>query len=196
MASTLALGNGVGGTWIHFLRASGSTGPYGLSSYISVEFVLPSNYLTVGATLNINQCVNGSIAQLGSTTVAMADGATVRTVIWGLNLWVYPNNVLVMTQILPSATAGNPGVGGSTSPGGFTAMQVGARWTTPPAAISSNGFSNSVYPLEAYLRWQAPGDGAGPGIYQYAITRNGSAFGTSPGTQFIDEMVQPATSYT
>ena len=61
VTSTLALNSG-GGTYIHFFRMSSGTVESGSGSYISVELVIPSGFTSPGsATLNINQCVSGTV---------------------------------------------------------------------------------------------------------------------------------------
>lgn len=188
-----------GATFIHFMRASSNAYP-GVGSYISAELVVPVlGGASAASTLNINQCVNGTVTRLGSAQVTGSNYMSFRTVIFGTNLWVYINNNLVMMQTLPSATTGYPGFGGSGQSDSdyFAQFQIGPRYTTPPANISSTGFASSVYPTTASMKWQPPSDGGGPGLLEYQVSRNGVWAYTTVANlpEYLDATVQASQTY-
>jgi hypothetical protein len=150
--TTLALNSG-GGTYIHFLRASSNTVEAGSGSYVSVELVIPSGFSGSGAaTLNVNQCTNGTVTQLGSGIVTASNGMTLRTVIWAGNLWIFVNNEFILGEY-PTATAGSPGIGGYSMPSGsgFASVKLGHHDTVAPFQINANPIPSSVFP-KALLR--------------------------------------------
>jgi hypothetical protein len=149
--------------------------------------------------------VSGTVTLLGSTSVTVTANTNFRTVIFGTNLWVYINGLLVAQQTLPSATTGQPGIGGTlgsgdgSDPDAFMATQIGQHWTTAPAAVSSGSIASDVYPTTASLKWPAVGPGSGPGILDYAMQRNSVAVANTTDNnpaEFLDTTVLPSTSYT
>ncbi len=172
--STLGLKAG-GGTYIQFLRAGSNAVQAGTGSYVSAEIVMPPAFTGTGtATLNVNQSVNGVLTQLASTSITATDGMTFRTVIFGSNLWIFVNNVRVVTQTV-SASSGNPGIGGYGQPSGsgFLTTSLGHHDTAAPGQVVARTFASSLFPTSASLRWQGVlDDGAGIGVFEYLIARN------------------------
>ena len=149
--STLYVAAGdYGGTFIHFMRASSSTVVSGSGSYVSAELAVPN---TGQLTLKINSCVSGVVTTL--STVSNIRGlatVTFRTVIWGTNLWVFVNGKLLAMQPLPSATPGNPGIGGYSMNGhpsssAFTAINLGPHYTGTPTAVPTQSVPVSPPPM-------------------------------------------------
>ena len=65
--SSLGLKAG-GGTYIQFVRADSALVQPGAGSYLSAEIAMPAAFSGTGiATLNLNQCVSGTVTQLAST---------------------------------------------------------------------------------------------------------------------------------
>ena len=186
-------GSGWSGTNVHYLRATSNalatSSTSGTGSYISVEF-LPSGSLTV------NQCVSGSLTQLGHTTVSLPAGATVRTVIWSTTLWVFVNNVQVFIQTVP-ATTGQPGFGGYGYSTGYTHIAVGRHDTIAPATPNATEVRTSILPNDISMQWQGVADDTnGVGVWQYQVTRGGSSLAYATGTEVGDSTVSASTSYT
>jgi hypothetical protein len=203
VSSTLALKSG-GGTYIHFLRASSGTVVSGAGSYISVEIVIPSNFTSPGAaTLNVNQCINGTITQLGSVSITAADGMGLRTVITGSTVLVFTTVSAQETNWLvwfgtASVTSGNPGIGGHDIPAGsgFTGIWLGHRDVVAPGVISATSITSSVFPNSVSLRWQGVVDDlAGIGLFRYDVYRNGVWAAQVSEPEFVDYMVSPSTTY-
>jgi hypothetical protein len=185
-----------GNTFIHFLRASSTSVQSGSGSYVSAELVTSGPGL---ATLNIKQCVSGTVSLLAGAQATVTSSTTFRTVIFGTNLWVYINGTLAMQQTLPSATTGQPGIGGvvgATAPDAFQSVQIGPHWTSPPPAISSTSFLSSAYPNTASMKWPAVSPGKGPGILQYVVLKNGAVVDYTSLPEYLDATVQPSTTYT
>ena len=88
--NTTLLLKAAGGTYMHFLRANSTSVLPGTGSYISVEYAVPSNWQS-GATVPvaINQCISGTVTQLGSASVPLHDGDTIRSIVWGTTLWIF-----------------------------------------------------------------------------------------------------------
>ena len=106
--NTTLLLNSPGGTYMHFLRAATTVVP-GSGSYISVELAVPSNWQSGGAVpLAVNQCVNGTVTQLASTSVPLHPGDALRSIVFGTNLWIFINNIQYGTYTIPQTT-GQPG---------------------------------------------------------------------------------------
>ena len=123
---------------------------------------------------------------------------TFRTVIFGSNLWIFVNNVRVVTQTV-SASSGNPGIGGYGQPSGsgFLTTSLGHHDTAAPGQVVARTFASSLFPTSASLRWQGVvDDAAGVGVFEYLIARNGTPMGSSAGAEFADATVLPSTSYT
>ncbi len=197
-----------GGTFIHYVRASTDArasltgGGAGIcaGSYISVEAALstaiPAGAFPVAAQLNVNQCVSGSLSNLGGGAIAVGNGTDLRTVAWGTNLWVFLNAQMVYQVTIP-ATTGHPGIGGyGMTANGFTLTRFGHRDTTAPLAVSSTGMRSSVFPTNVALAWQGAADDAnGIGVYGYKVTRSGATIDVT-GAEFGDATVSASTTYT
>ena len=192
--SVLAI-NGDASTFIHFLRASSTGVMAGVGSYVSAELVTTGPGL---ATLNIRQCVNGTVSLMASAQVTVTASTVFRTVIFGTNLWVAVNGVLALQQTLASATTGHPGIGGVVGISSFQSVQIGPHWTSPPPAISPTGFVSSAYPNTASMKWLPVSPGNGPGISQYVVLKNGAVvnYASANLPEFVDATVQPSTTYT
>jgi hypothetical protein len=196
-----------GGTYMHFLRAATTTVLPGIGTYISVELAVPSNWQAGGAVpLSVNQCVNGSLIQLAGTTVPLHDGDVLRSAVWGTNLRVYINNVLYGTFSIPQ-TSGQPGYGAYNVPSAnaFThptypaagAVRIGHHDIQPPPAVARTAVATSLLPYSASLKWQGVADDpVGIGVFEYLISRNGTAMATIFEPEFTDATVQPSTTYT
>jgi hypothetical protein len=199
--STLYL-NGGGGTYIHFLRANSSSVQPGTGSYISAEVVVPNTLTsyTMG-TLNVNQCINGTVTQLAGTGISITNGMTLRTVIFGGNLWIYDStNTLILALNLPMPlTTGSPGIGGYGQPtgSGFETYFVGHHDTVAPSAIAQNSVATSLTSTSASLRWSgATDDVNGVGVFASQVTRAGQQPVFVASSEFTDPTVQPGTAYT
>jgi len=193
--ATLALKSG-GGTYIQFLRADSNSVQAGSGSYVSVEITIPSGYQSPGAaTLTINQCSKGTVSQIGSQSITATDGMTVKSVIWGANLYVFLNNVFAGSFTVPTI-AGNPGFGGygMSYGSGFSAIKLGPHYVTPPPAVTSTTVASSIFPTQVSLKWQGVADPVG--VYRYNIYRNGTYFSQTSQPEFADSTAQAGTSYT
>ena len=89
-----------GATFVHYLRAS--TGALASSgacagSYYSVEVALPTGtYYNPGAAqIYIRQCASGILSTVASVSTAVWDGAVLRSVAFGTNIWVYLDGQLI-----------------------------------------------------------------------------------------------------
>ena len=192
------------GTLVHFLRANSTSVQPGSGSYISAEIAVPLGAASyTAATLNVNQCVNGTVTQLGSTSITVFSGMTFRTVIFGTNLWIYDGtNTLIMTQTVP-LTTGSPGIGGYEQVtgwafgGGFLSTLIGHHDTIAPNQIPATSVATSIFPTAASLKWGSVSDDAnGVGVYGSYVTRSGQQPAFVPTLEFTDPTVQPSTSYT
>jgi hypothetical protein len=104
--STLGLKSGYG-TYIHFVRTSSAAVQAGSGSYISAEIAMPAVFQQTGvATLNINQCINGTVTRLAQSEIIATDGMQFRTVVFGTNFWVFINDQMVAALTI-SLTSGN-----------------------------------------------------------------------------------------
>jgi YD repeat-containing protein len=199
VVSTLTFGSG-GGTWIQFLRANSNTVKSGSGTYVSVELVVPSGFTSPGAaTLNIKQCVNGTLSSLGSVVLTAGDGMTLRTAIFGSSIFIFENKWLVWESGNVTVTSGNPGIGGYNMPSGtgFTSISLGHHDVLPPAQISATSFESSVFPNSVSLRWQGVlDDPNGVGVFQYWFARNGVGLTFLGAPEMTDAAVQPSTTYT
>jgi len=195
-----------GGTFIHFLHGSSTAVLPGTGSYVSVELTPASGWQSGGAAaLVINQCSNGTVTQLASTSVALSSGDVLRSVVFGTNLWVFINNTRQMIYSIPTG-AGNAGYGGYSLPSGsvFTnafsakgAIKLGHHDTVAPQNIVPTSIATSLLPQSASMKWQGVSDdSAGIGVYQYTVSRSGMATATVAGPEFTDATVQPGTTYT
>jgi hypothetical protein len=191
-----------GGTFVHYLRASSDILHPGSGNYTGVALVAPSGFQLSGSvTVNISQCVNGTVTQLGSTTATVvANGygtASFRTVIFGTNLWVFVNNTAVWMGTVP-LTSGGPGIGGPTGQSsGFLSVSIGHHDVVGPNQIPASLVASSVMPNSASFRWAAVADDPnGVGASVYEILQNGSYLAQSPQPEFTDATVQPSTTYT
>ncbi len=205
VTSTLALNSG-GGTYIHFFRTSGGTVESGSGSYFSAEIVVPSSFTSPNAvTLNIKQCVNGTVTLLGSTLISAANGMTFRTIIFGSYLWVFTSispstsNFPVWIGYIGTPTTGKPGIGGYGMPSGsgFSAIWLGHHDVVAPNEVVGTSVLSSVFPNSVSLKWQGVLDDTnGIGFYEYYIIKNGGLFGMTLPAEFTDSTVQPSTTYT
>ena len=197
-----------GGTYIHFLRASSTSVLPGSGSYISVQITPAANWVSGGsATLVVNQCVSGTISQIGGTTIALHSGDVLRSAIFGTNLWVYLNNTQVGQYTVP-ATTGQPGYGGYSLPSGsyfifanyataYGTLRIGHHDTVAPNTVAASTVVTSLLPNNVSLRWQGVSDdAAGIGVWSYIVSRNGLTATTIQEPEFGDSTVQPATTYT
>jgi hypothetical protein len=135
----------------------------GSGSYIAVKLKLPTGFTSPGiATLSVSTCTKGTSTALGSISITAVDGMTLRSVIFGTNLWIYANNLLVLTQTV-SATTGNPGIGGIGTPSnsGFTSISLGYHDVVAPGQVPATSIASSVFPGSASLRWQGSVDDPG-----------------------------------
>jgi RHS repeat-associated protein len=196
--STLGLKSGYG-TYINFMRASSTSVVAGQGSYISAEIVMPASFQQTGtATLNINQCVNGTVTRLAQTEILATDGMQFRTVVFGTNLWVFLNDQMVAALTIP-LTTGNPLVGGYGMPAGsgFALVQIGHHDTVAPFQVAAQAVASSVLPNLASLKWKGVADDTnGIGVFGYYVSRNGGAVATVRGADFADSTVSPSTTYT
>ena len=205
-----------GGTLFNFVRASSNAMP-GSGSYVSVELVIPTNYvptyptsyystfaLPVPMQLNINQRVNGTITQLGSTTVSAANEYYLRTVGVGANLWVYienaaQNSTVLVWQGSVGIATGQPGVGGYGLPVNdlFIQADIEPRDTVAPTPVNPQTVASYLTPNSVSLQWQGTLDNSGGvGVAGYEVLRNGTSLGFGDGAAFADETTQPSTAYT
>jgi hypothetical protein len=130
-------------------------------------------------TLNINQCVNGTVTQLASTSISVSNGMTLRTVIFGTSLWVYDGtNTLIAMQTVP-LTTGSPGIGGYGqyglyAPSGFLSVAIGHHDTLAPDQVVASTVATSPTPNAAWIKWQgALDDLNGVGVFGSYVTRSG-----------------------
>jgi hypothetical protein len=141
--------SGSGGTVAQILRASASSTELvatgGTGSYTSVEI---NTVNWPWATLSVNQSVNGSVTQIGSTGVRLTGSDSLRTVVCGTALWVFLNGTMVIdvTVAQTSGYAGVAGVGLDNGPY-FQSHLVGHHDTAPPNAVSSN-IPQQQYPAQ------------------------------------------------
>ncbi len=191
---------GLGGTYMHFLRANSTSVTPHNGSYISVELAVPSTWTSGSAVpLVVNQCVNGTVTQLGGTSVPLHNGDTLRSVVWGTTLWVFVNNIQYGTYTIPQTT-GQPGYGGYgivANSGGFSTVKLGHHDTVAPNAVIRTTVATSLLPYSASLKWQGVADDpVGIGVFEYVVSRNGTAMATIFEPDFADATAQPSTSYT
>lgn len=195
--------NSPGGTYMHFLRASLNALP-GSGSYISVEISVPSGWKSGGpATLAVRQCSNGTVTQLDGASISLHTGDTLRSVVWGTNLWVFLNNIQQGAYTIP-LTTGQPGYGGYNIPSdsGFAipyqgSIKIGHHDTVAPQTVIPTSVATSLLPNSASLKWQGVADDpVGIGVFQYMVTRNGSPMTTISEPEYADATVQPSTTYT
>ncbi len=204
--TTLTTGAG-GGTYVNYLRAGSgalASSGSGAGSYISVEIAVPGTYVSgpAAAELTVHQCSGGSVTTLGSQSITVFNGSSLRTVVWGTNLWVFFNNQQVWTGTVSSST-GQPGFGGygMTSPSGFSNVDIGHHDIVAPYAPSATGLRSSILPTSVSLAWQGAqddynGDGVGIGVAGYYVSRNGTALGYYESAELGDSTVSAGTSYT
>jgi chitodextrinase len=160
-----------------------------------VELVVPSGFTSPGAaTLNIKQCVNGTLSSLGSVVLTAGDGMTLRTAIFGSSIFIFENKWLVWESGNVTVTSGNPDMPSGT---GFTSISLGHHDVLPPAQISATSFESSVFPDSVSLRWQGVlDDPNGVGVFQYWFARNGVGLTFLGAPEMTDAAVQPSTTYT
>lgn len=181
----------------------------GTGSYISVQITPASNWVSGGsATLAVNQCVNGSVTQIGGTTsVALHSGDVLRSVVFGTSLWVYLNNTQVGVSTV-SLTTGQPGYGGYSLPAGssfvyatysqaYGTLRIGHHDTVAPNPVAPSTMATSPLSTNVSLKWQGvPDDGPGIGVWGYTVTRSGLTAATVQEPEFGDSAMAPATTYT
>ena len=196
--TTLAL-KSAGGVYIHFVRASSGSDVAGTGNYVSAEIDVPTPFNSPGlATLNINQCTNGSVTNLSSTVVTINDGMTLRSVAFGQTLFVYINNLLVFSGTPLSVGSGQPGIGGYSVPSGsgFSAFAVGHHDTIAPGVVSATTAASSVLPSQVSIRWQGVVDDAnGIGLGWYTLERDDGWAAQSVTPSIVDDTVIPGTTY-
>jgi len=135
--------------------------------------------------------------------------STMRSVIWGTNLWVFINNHLVLSTSQLTLTYGQPGIGGAGNDlyqqdVGFTNIQIGHHDTVAPYAVVQTGIRPSILPNSVSLQWQGVSDDpSGVGVYGYTVSRSdisnpniNNPMGFSLGAEFEDFSVSPSTTYT
>ena len=151
------------------------------------------------AQLNVNQCTSGSLSSLHSASVAAVNGMTVRSVIWGTNLWVFLDNQLAAQVTVPSTT-GQPDIGGygMTSPSGFIDLKIGHHDTAaPPNGPVATGLRSSILPTQVSLAWDGVADDAnGIGVGLYSVTRGGTWLGYFAGAELGDTVSAGTYTYT
>jgi RHS repeat-associated protein len=188
-----------GATFMHFLRANSTSVAPGVGSYVSVELALPSGWKSGGSVqMAINQCVNGTVTQLGGTSVPLNTGDRLRSVVYGTTLWVFINTVQYGSYTIPSTT-GKPGYGGYSFPynDSYYYVQLGHHDTVAPNTVVGTTVATSLLPTSASLRWQGVADDSvGIGVFEYTVSRNGTPIATIFEPDFADATVQPSTSYT
>jgi hypothetical protein len=196
--STLAL-KSAGGTYIEFLRADSTSVTAGSGSYTSVELVIPTGFVSPGAaTLNINQCVSGTVTQIASQSTVATDGMAVRSIIFGTTLFVLFDNQLALEGQVSAGGTGNPGIGGSGIPAesGFSGIRLGHHDEVAPGVVDSRSVFSSVLPNSVLLRW--PGvvdDPNGAGLFYYWLQRDGAGLSEALASNFTDNTLQPSTTY-
>lgn len=131
---------------------------------------------------------------------------TVRSVVFGTNLWIFVNNSEIGTYTVP-LTAGQPGFGGLGIPANSRfidainspiarTVRVGHHDTVPPLAPLRTTFATSLLPYSASMKWQGVADdSAGIGVAGYVMSRNGTTMATISEPEFTDATVQAGTSY-
>jgi hypothetical protein len=105
----------------------------GSGTYISVEVVIPTSFTSPGlATVNIRQRLSGTTSLLATTSITATNGMTLRTIVFGGNLWVFYTNTAAANQTVWSGTVavatGNPGIGGYSMPAAGESRAY--RWGT------------------------------------------------------------------
>jgi RHS repeat-associated protein len=191
---------------IHYVRASSDASAFaaGIVNGASCQAcVSRGNYTSVqvaGLQLAVYQCSAGSCTSVGGTTLSAPPGL-MRTVVWGTNLWVFINDVLVWTGSVP-LTYGQPGVGGRAESSynwtmNVTDIHIGHRDATQPLGVVHSSLRSSIVPTSASLQWEgAADDSNGIGVYGYSISRNDvGPVGFSKKPLFVDS-VSAGTSYT
>jgi hypothetical protein len=147
-----------GANYVQFVRASSTSVVAGSGSYISVELnvlTYTGSPASVAATLNVNQCVSGTVTTISSTSATVLTGSTntLRTVVYGQMLWVIFNGQWVWSATIPTITAGQPGVGAyGAHPGSFTQVSIGHRDSIAPLAIDAEPVASSVLPTSTAAR--------------------------------------------
>jgi RHS repeat-associated protein len=200
VTSTLTITGG-GGTYIHFFWTSGGTVQAGSGSYVSAEIVIPGGFTSPGnATLNINQCVSGTVTNLSSSSITATNGMTFRTVLVGHVLDIYgSNNELIGGIGIATLSTGNPGIGGYGIPAGsgFQSIKLGHQDTVAPYPVSPTSIATSVSSNSVSLKWQGVlDDPNGIGLYGYRVWRSGISLGFTLTPEFTDPTAQPSTTYT
>jgi chitodextrinase len=147
-------------------------------------------------SLNVSQVTSGVATLIGSTSIASASMYTLRSVIWGSNLWVYSSGVLIGTWTV-TPTSGVPGVGGYYTDSNSSGVAFGHHDTTAPAAVPGS-IVKSVFASSVSLHWQPTADDTnGIGLLRYELYRDGTLMGypLSPNA-WVDQTVSASTTYT
>ncbi len=178
------IGSYFGGTAQHILRANSY-----LSDYISVDI---TSY-----GFSVYHYVSGSPTTIGSTSgILISPGTTIRSIIFGTNLWVVINGQIVGTFTVP-ATTGQPGFGGKSGVVYFSNVKFGHHDTVAPSAPGVTGIRSSVLPTQVSLAWNTSvDDSTGIGVCEYQIARGSTSIGVTPQPEFTDSTVSPGTAYT
>jgi len=212
--ATLALKSG-GGAYVEYLRASqtallshSGASETCVGSFIAIEIDVPSSGFSQSgtlATIALYQCSSGTLSQLASTQASVKDGLTTRTVIWSNNLRFFIGGIQVLRSSALTGTTGNPGIGGYNQPSGsgFNGASVGHRDSVAPNPINGQTIGFSPLPNQVSMQWAGTVDDTnGIGLYTYLIYRgdgNGNnmvLLNSSPTSEFVDDTVQPLTTYT
>ncbi len=161
---------------------------------------MPAGFPNGGqGTLCVYQYVNGSATGLAGLYVTVADGANLRSVVFGNTLWVFLNNILEIS-INVNVTTGSPGIGGygMTGGSGFTSVKLGHHDVVAPTTVAKSTIASSVTGSQVLMRWAgALDDPNGIGTWAYFVFRSGAGNGWQPITpEFTDNTVAPGTTYT
>lgn len=177
-----------GGTYVLYARtsSSGITGCSDSVSYRSFEFAMPTAVPSSGsflAQITVYQCDSGTLTMLSSSWYTVADGMTLRMVVFDGTInggsTPYGYSCLVSALNRPMCIAGstgstgNPGVGGNSIPSGsgFAGAKVGPRETVAPDPVRTTSIVSSVLPTELSFRWQPADDHGGSGTAFYQVYR-------------------------
>ncbi len=151
-----------------------------------------------GATLTINQRLNGVVTMLSINAVPCATTMVMRSVVYSNVVWVLINGSVYGAYT--TVTGGLPGVGCHDTQSGnmITAIQLVQRSHDLPAPINTSTIGTSVFPNQVNVQWQEPADATGAGIVSHIVNRNGSYWGQSfTGVDYTDAVsVAPSTQYT